>query len=179
MDLEKLKFPIGEFVPNRSPDDDLLQQWITDIEKFPVLLEELTKDISRAALNWRYRPGGWLVKQVIHHCADSHMNSLMRFKLALTEDTPAIRPYFEDRWAHLPDSLSDEIAESIMLLKGLHKKWARLLRSLTEEQLQRKYLHPEQGRKFNLAETIGLYAWHGNHHLAHIANGIGSQGKYN
>ena len=179
MDIEKLKFPIGEFVPNRSPEYTLLQQWIADIEKFPAIIEELTKDISTETLGWRYRPGGWMVKQVIHHCADSHMNSLMRFKLALTEDIPAIRPYFEDRWAQLHDSLSDEIAESIMLLKGLHKKWARLLKNLTKEQLNREYLHPEQGRKFNIAETIGLYAWHGNHHLAHIKNGIGSKGKYN
>ena len=107
------------------------------------------------------------------------MNSLIRFKLTLTEETPLIRPYFEDRWANLNDSLSDEIAESIMLLKGLHKKWVRLLKSLTKEQLKMEYVHPEYGQQYNLAETIGQYAWHCNHHLAHIENGINSKGKYN
>ena len=98
------------------------------------------------------------------------MNSIIRFKLALTEDSPAIRPYFEDRWAMLPDSLDADISYTLMLLKGLHKKWGILLRSLTEKQLQREFIHPEHGTKFNLAENIGMYAWHCNHHLAHINN---------
>ena len=179
MNIERLKFPIGEYIPNKSPNETLLQQWIENIEIFPARVEDLIKGISTEKLNWKYRPNGWMVKQVIHHCADSHMNSIIRFKLALTEQTPTIRPYYEDRWADLNDSLTDEINESLNLLKGLHKKWTRLLKSLTKEQLEMEFVHPENGRKFNLAENIGIYAWHCNHHLAHIKNGINSKGKYN
>lgn len=179
MDIEKLKFPIGVYTPNKSPNESMLQQWIEDIESFPTKLEKQTENASTEMLNWAYRPNGWTVKQVIHHCADSHMNSIIRFKLALTEQTPTIRPYYEDKWANLIDSQSDEIEESLTLLKGLHKKWARLLKSLTNEQLAMEFVHPEHGLKFNLAENIGLYAWHCNHHLAHIRNGINSNGKFN
>ncbi len=156
-----------------------MQQWIEDIEKFPIRVEQLVKDINVEQLNWRYRPDGWTVKQVIHHCTDSHINSLVRFKLALTEDTPVIRPYFEDRWAELEDGLTDDINASLMLLKGLHRKWGVLLKSLTSIQLSREFMHPEHGRKFNLGETIGNYAWHCNHHLQHIEIGLNSMGKYN
>lgn len=179
MDIEKLKFPIGKYTPNKSPSKALLNQWITDIESFPNKVEELTHELPVEKLNWKYRPNGWMVKQVIHHCADSHMNSLIRFKLALTENTPTIRPYYENKWANLNDSLTNEIDESIDLLKGLHKKWCRLLKSLTPEQLKLEFKHPEHGLKFNLVENIGLYAWHCNHHLAHIKNGINSMGEFN
>jgi len=123
MNIERLKFPIGEYIPNKSSNETLLQQWIEDIELFPAKVEDLIKDIATDKLNWKYRPNGWMIKQVLHHCADSHMNSIIRFKLALTEKTPTIRPYYEDRWADLNDSLTDEINESLTLLKGLHKKW--------------------------------------------------------
>ena len=179
MDLEKLKFPVGKYTPNKEPEESTLAEWIADIEKFPSEVMELTKNTTQEALQWKYRPDGWSVKQVIHHCADSHMNSLIRFKLALTEDSPVIRPYFEDRWAKLPDSLTDDVNESLTLLVGLHQKWTRLLRSLSEEDLKREFVHPEHGQRFNLAETIGNYAWHCNHHLAHIKNAIGSEGRYN
>jgi len=179
MNIERLKFPIGEYIPNKSPNETLLQQWIEDIELFPAKVEGLIKDIATEKLSWKYRPNGWMIKQVLHHCADSHMNSIIRFKLALTEKTPAIRPYYEDRWADLNDSLTDEINESLTLLKGLHKKWTRLLQNLTKEQLKMEFVHPENGREFNLAENIGIYSWHCNHHLAHIKNGINSKGKYN
>lgn len=179
MNIKDLKFPVGEYIPNKNPDEALLQQWIIDIETFPANIEQLIKDVSVEKLNWKYRPNGWMVKQVIHHCADSHMNSIIRFKLALTEDIPTIRPYYEDRWADLDDSLTDEVNESLALLKGLHQKWVRLLKSLTKEQLAMEFIHPEQGLKFNIAENIGNYAWHCNHHLAHIKNGINSMGKYN
>jgi len=179
MDIEKLKFPIGIYTPNKNPDEALIQKWIQEIEIFPIKIEELIKDTSVEQLNWKYRPNGWTVKQVIHHCADSHMNSIIRFKLTLTEHTPIIRPYYEERWANLTDSLTDEIDESLTLLKGLHKKWGRLLKSLTKEQLEKEFVHPEHGLKFNLAESIGNYAWHCNHHFAHISNGISSNGKYN
>ena len=179
MDIERLKFPIGRYIPNKNPDEELLKSWINDIENFPKRVEQLTNGASKEKLNWKYRPDGWTVKQVIHHCADSHMNSIIRFKLALTEDTPTIRPYYEDRWANLNDSLTDDISESLILLSGLHKKWTRLLKSLTKDELKLEFIHPAHGLKFNISENIGNYAWHCNHHLAHIRNGIDSSGKYN
>lgn len=178
MNLQKLKYPIGTYRSNKNPNIEELENWIRDIEHFPVTLENLVKDISDEALSYKYRPDGWTIKQVVHHCSDSHLNSIMRFKLALTEDTPRIRPYFEDRWAKLPDSLQDDVSDSLSILKGLHKKWVLLLKSLSEEQLKLEFIHPEHGQKFNLAETIGNYAWHCNHHLAHIKNALASKGKY-
>ncbi len=179
MDIQKLKFPIGEYTSNKNPDKELLHKWIKEIENFPTKIESLTNGISTKKLNWKYRPQGWTVKQVIHHCADSHINSIIRFKLALTEDIPTIRPYSEDKWAELIDSHDDNINDSIRLLKGLHKKWGVLLHSLNEEQLKLEFIHPEHREKISLIENIGIYAWHCNHHLAHVKNGIESNGKYN
>lgn len=179
MDIETLKFPIGLYVPNKNPNTTLLKKWIFEIETFPNKVEKLISETSAEALNWRYRPEGWSVKQVVHHCADSHMNSLIRFKLALTEQLPKIRPYYEDRWAKLVDGCDEDVSVSIDLLKALHKKWAILLKSLTKNELNKEFMHPEHGQVFNLAETIGNYVWHGNHHLEHIKLGIASQGKYN
>ena len=177
--MQNLKFPIGEYVPNKTPDTELLKNWIKEIQQFPAKLENLIQNISIEKLNWRYRPDGWTVKQVIHHCADSHMNSMIRFKLALTEKSPVIRPYFEDKWAELIDSQSDDISSSITLIQGLHNKWTMLLISLNEEQLKLEFTHPEHGQKFTLAENIGIYAWHCNHHLAHVKLGIESGGQHN
>jgi hypothetical protein len=179
MDLQKLKFPVGVYEPDRSPSHEQLQLWIQDIESFPSRLEELIQGLGTEELNWRYRPEGWKLKQVIHHCADSHINSLMRFKLALTEEHPSIRPYYEDRWAELIDSQDDDVEPSLDLLHGLHKRWTQLLKSLNEDQLKREFVHPEHGQSFNLAETIGNYAWHCNHHLAHVRNAIESGGSFN
>jgi hypothetical protein len=107
------------------------------------------------------------------------MNSLIRFKLALTENTPIIRPYYEDKWANLIDSLDENIEPSLRLLSGLHEKWSLLLKNLTKTELKLEFIHPEHGERFNLAENIGNYAWHCNHHLVHVKNGIESEGKYN
>ena len=176
--IDVLKFPIGIYTPNKNPDTETLQKSIKEIAEFPVLLEKTVKDSSVKELNFRYRPNGWKVKQVIHHCADSHMNSYIRFKLALTENKPFIRPYFEDKWAELNDSKNDDINTSLVLLKAIHIKWVEVLNSLTDEDLQKEFIHPEHGETFNLAETIGNYAWHGNHHLQHVKKGIASTGKY-
>lgn len=106
------------------------------------------------------------------------MNAIMRFKLALTEEVPTIKPYYEDRWAELPDAHYDEVEDSIQLLKALHKRWGWLLRELSTEDLKKEFLQPEHNRRFNLAEAIGNYAWHSNHHLAHVKNGLKSEGRY-
>ena len=178
MDIEKLKFPIGKYKSLKRPSDTEVERWIKNIEEFPSQLERLVNGISVEKLNWRYRPGGWKVKQVIHHCADSHMNSLMRFKLTLTEQMPTIRPYFEASWAELTDSLDDNIQGSLLLLNGLHQKWGTLIRNLSEDELKLEFVHPEHGEKVSLLENISIYAWHCNHHLAHINHALESGGSY-
>lgn len=177
-DLHKLKFPIGEFNSPSSIDNKTINQWIESIEKFPSRVQVLTENLSIEQKNWIYRPKGWSIKQVVHHCADSHMNSLIRFKLALTEDSPKIRPYWEDRWAELPDSLDDNLESVLLLLKGLHQKWVFLLKQLSPLDLEREFVHPEHGKRFSLKENIGVYAWHCEHHLAHIEQALGAAGRY-
>jgi hypothetical protein len=177
--VDQLKYPIGLYQPQKNPDDKLLSQWIGDIATFPNRLEELVHNLSKEELAWKYRPDGWSIKQLVHHCADSHLNSFMRFKLTLTEESPTIRPYLEHKWAELPDALADTIDDSLDLLKGLHNRWTILISNLTKEELNREYVHPEHGKRFNLAETVGNYAWHGNHHLAHVRQAIASKGTYN
>ncbi len=176
--MEKLKYPIGDFVTPRETGMKQIEGWIGEIEAFPADLSAVTGELDRERLNWIYRPGGWTVKQVVHHCADSHMNSYIRFKLALTEESPQIRPYFEDRWALLPDSLDDDIGDTLRLLESLHRKWAALLRSLREDDFKRVFVHPEHGQVVSLAENTAIYAWHGKHHLAHIRQALRYKGRF-
>ena len=176
-DLYNLFYPIGEF--KRTDDIALkkIEKWIAAIEALPLYMDAITKNLSEEELNYRYRPDGWTIKQVVHHCADSHMNSLIRFKLALTEDTPTIRPYFEDRFATLID-YNEPIDSSISILVGVHKKLGQLLKNLTQTELKREFINPEHGKHFSLEETIGVYAWHGNHHLAHIKQALSFKEKF-
>lgn len=172
MNLENLRFPVGRYKKPSTITEALISDWIQEIEDFPKQVISLLKEMGKTELNLRYRPEGWTIKQVIHHCADSHMNSLMRFKLALTEEAPTIRPYYEDRWAELPDSLEDEVEDSLQILSGLHRKWGKLLRTLTAEDLQKTFVHPEHGTSIALDENIAVYAWHCRHHLAHIQSAL-------
>ncbi|MFT4524048.1 MAG: hypothetical protein ACI85F_000189 [Bacteroidia bacterium] len=132
---------------------------------FPQRLRNFTKNLSVDQLNLTYRPDGWSIKQVVHHCADSHMNSIIRFKLTLTEDDPEIRPYYEGRWAELVDGKDDDISYSLQLINAVHNKWVNLLNSLSAEDMEREFIHPEHGQRFSIAENIGIYAWHCNHHF--------------
>ena len=168
MHMEKLKFPIGRFVKPKKITKSILNSWIEDIEEFSFQLDELMSKLSEEQLNMPYRPEGWTIRQVVHHCADSHMNSFIRFKLALTEDTPTIKPYFEDQWAELPDAKNFPIESSLQIIKGLHKRWSALLYSLNPEELKKAFIHPEHQTITYLDENIGIYAWHCKHHLAHI-----------
>nr|WP_321231158.1 putative metal-dependent hydrolase [uncultured Psychroserpens sp.] len=177
-ELYKLRFPIGEFQKPDTISSEIINSWINDIERFPSEIEKTTKDLSKEQLNWKYRPDGWNIKQVVHHCADSHMNSIIRFKLALTEDSPTIRPYYEDRWATLIDSTDDNLENSLSLLKGLHAKLCQLLKHISEEEMSKEFIHPEHGKRFRLDETIGTYAWHSNHHLAHVNQAINHKGQF-
>ncbi|WP_298761789.1 YfiT family bacillithiol transferase [uncultured Psychroserpens sp.] len=178
-ELYKLRFPIGEFTAPQNISSEMISGWINDIEQFPKAINEAIKDLNVDQLKWQYRPDGWSIKQVVHHCADSHMNSIIRFKLALTEDSPTIRPYYEDRWANLIDGNDDSLDDTLSLLKGLHAKLSKLLRNISEEELSREFVHPEHGKRFRLDETIGTYAWHSNHHLAHVKQAIKYKGNFN
>lgn len=154
---------------------ELKERWIETIDSFPFTLRALVQDLSSEEKKLTYRPEGWNIKQVVHHCADSHMNSLIRFKLTLTEDSPTIRPYYEDRWATLSDGQDDDLNDSLDLLTALHSKWVKLLSGLTDEDLYLTYVHPEHGQSFTLLEAIGTYAWHCDHHLGHVRLAIDSQ----
>jgi hypothetical protein len=171
-DIEKLKYPIGKYRPPESIDSSVIDEWINQITVLPSDLRTITVELSKEELEKTYRPGGWTIRQIIHHIADSHTNSLIRFKWALTEDSPEIKAYHEDRWAELTDSSKAPIELSIDFIDALHKKWVYLLRSMNNEQWDRVFKHPETGKEISLKKNLGLYAWHGNHHLAHIKNAL-------
>lgn len=174
-----LSYPIGEFEAPQTVTSEHLTAWIQDIQSFPFKVEEVVKDLTDEEKNWRYRPKGWSIKQVVHHCGDSHANALTRFKLALTEDAPTIRPYEEHLWAELHDSLDNDLTASLQLLHGLHHRWAILLKSLDATQLKRKLLHPDFTDPWPVDAYIGNYAWHCRHHLAHIQQALAAKGGYN
>lgn len=165
--MTDLRFPIGKFSYAGPPNGEQKQKFIDDIAQTPANLRAAVKGLSNEQLDTPYRPEGWSVRQLVHHVPDSHLNSYIRFKLALTEDEPMIKPYAEDRWADLADSQTTPIEVSLTLLESLHDRWVRLLRSLTPEQWHRSFRHPDLG-PMNLEKTLALYAWHGKHHVAHI-----------
>jgi hypothetical protein len=177
--MEELKYPIGRFTAPQDVNPNHLKEWTAILQNFPFELIKAVENLTANELHWKYRPDGWTIKQVVHHCADSHINSLIRFKLTLTENLPTIKPYFEAKWAELPDYKDDNLSASIQILKGVHTKLCQTIESLTPNQLLLEFNHPEYNRKYNLYQTAALYAWHSNHHLAHIKNAISSQGKYN
>ncbi|WPR70309.1 putative metal-dependent hydrolase [Flavobacterium sp. NG2] len=168
MNIEKLKYPIGKFTAPTNTTKEIVEEYILDIQAFPERLKKEIETLSEAQLDTVYRPGGWTIRQLVNHCADSHMNSLIRFKLALTEDKPTIKPYFEDRWAELIDSKNIDIKPALLILEGLHARWSLLLQSLSNEELKKTFIHPETNKEIRIDENIGIYAWHCNHHLAHI-----------
>lgn len=172
LDLEKLKFPIGKFVKPEIISQEEIKKWISEIEVFPYKIKSITENLSVEELNWNYRPNGWKIKQVVHHCSDSHINAFIRTKLALTEISPVIKPYDEAVWANLMDGNEDSISNSLLILHGVHAKWSLLLKDLNENELEREYYHPENNRNYKLNEVIGLYAWHCMHHLAHIEQAL-------
>ena len=168
VELEKLKFPIGQHEKPEVITPALMLEYISKISAFPAKLKKEVIHLTDEQLDTPYRPGGWTIRQVVHHCADSHMNALTRFKLALTEDNPTIKPYHEELWAELADSKKLDINPSLTLLEGLHQRWATLLNSLSASDLERSFIHPAHGNKVFLNENASIYAWHGEHHLAHI-----------
>lgn len=168
--MEHLKYPIGKpNIPKNISSKDITN-WITTLEKFPTKLDALTKNLTQEQLNTPYREGGWTVQQVVHHCADSHHNSYTRFKWALTENKPTIKAYYEERWAEIFDYHNMPISMSVLHLKAVHAKLVYLLKGLSEEQLSKSFIHPDGNEEVGLKENIGIYAWHCNHHYAHIEN---------
>ena len=167
-ELEELRYPIGHFTRPQKITNLLVQDWIAEIEALPVNLSDMVANLSEKQLETPYRPGGWTIRQVIHHVADSHHHSYIRFKWALTEDRPIIKPYMEKEWAQLFDAVSAPIQLSLDHLTAVHAKLVYLLRGLSTQSLQRTFIHPDGNIETTLEENIGRYAWHGNHHLAHI-----------
>jgi len=174
MDLEFLKYPIGKFEKPKRITLETVGRWIDQIEHLPIKLRKAVENLDENELDLTYRPGGWTIRQVIHHLPDSHMHSYIRFRWALTEDKPTIKTYHEGRWAELPDAKKGNIEISLILLEALHIRWVLLLRTLKLEDLNKSFIHPESGKEIRLDENIGLYAWHGNHHLAQIENFVKS-----
>ena len=167
--MSDLSYPIGKFALKGPISEKQRRQFIDHIEEAPAKLRAAVEGLSAQQLDAPYRPGGWTVRQVVHHVPDSHMNSYVRFKLALTEDEPTIKPYYEDRWAELEEARSAPIEISLSLLESLHRRWVLMLRAIKPEDWNRTFRHPELGLT-SLEKNAALYAWHGRHHVAHITS---------
>ncbi len=167
--MADLRYPIGEFIVPKEVTKAQREGWLEEVARLPERLRSALAELSNAQLETPYRPGGWSVRRVAHHLSDSHLNSYTRFKLALTEENPTIRPYDEARWAELGDS-DAPVEVSLALLDALHKRWIVLLRSLSEPDWQRTFTHPASGETLILEQNLAHYAWHGEHHLAHITS---------
>lgn len=168
--LEQLRYPIGKYeIPNQITDRHL-EDWISILEKLPQRLSNMLGGLSEAQLKTPYRPEGWTVRQLVHHISDSHHHSYIRFKWALTEENPIIKPYLEKEWSKLFDAKTAPVQMSLNHLSAVHTKLVYLLKGLSEVDLQRKFTHPDGNQESTLAENIGRYAWHSNHHFAHIEN---------
>lgn len=169
--LEELRYPVGRIPRNSAPLDARTRAEYLDIlETLPATIRALVSGLSDAALDTPYRPGGWTVRQVVHHLPDSHVNAYIRMKLAVTEETPLVKTYEEARWAELPEAKSAPIAMSLDLLEALHGRWVAFLRVLPEPDWRGAFSHPEWGI-VSIDESLGMYAWHSRHHAAHIRIG--------
>jgi hypothetical protein len=167
--MTDLRYPIGKFTYDGTLTEDQKQKFLDDIARTPANLRAAVKGLSQQQLDTPYRPDGWTVRQVTHHVPDSHLNAYVRFKLALTEQDPTIKPYAEDRWAQLADTQATPVEVSLALLDSLHDRWVRLLRSLKPEDWKRTFRHPELGL-VSLEKNLAIYSWHGRHHVAHITS---------
>ena len=167
--MSDIRYPIGKFTPESHPTPETRARAIETITTLPSRMRQAVGGLGREQLNTPYREGGWTVKQVVHHVPDSHLNAYVRFKLALTEDTPTIKPYNEDAWARLKDSELTPIEVSLALLESIHSRWVTLLKTLEPKDFERKLNHPESGIQ-TLDRVLSLYQWHGDHHLSHITS---------
>jgi hypothetical protein len=168
---EQMKYPTGKFKAPVSYTTDDLHNWTDTIKTFPGKLRHAIMSLTEKQLDTPYRTGGWTIRQVVHHVADSHMNSLMRFKLALTEENPTIKPYEEADLALLADYRLP-VESSLKIIEGVHLHWVALLESLTEDEWNRTFFHPASGQTMQLKKALAVYAWHSMHHLAHVTETI-------
>lgn len=169
-DLEKLKFPIGRFSVPESITADQRQQWINSIKKLPNELLAMTETWNVGQWKTPYRPGGWTAQQLVHHIADSHMNSLIRFKLGLTEDNPTIKTYDQDAWAQMSDVASLPASVSLKIIDGVHKRFVNILENMSDKDFQKNIFHPEMKKNISLEKMLALYGWHSDHHYMHLKN---------
>ena len=167
--MSDLRYPLGKFTFEGSASEKQRSAFVDQIEEAPAKLRSAVAGLSPEQLDTPYRPGGWTVRQVVHHVPDSHMNSYVRFKLALTENEPTIKPYYEDRWAELTEARMAPIEISLALLEALHRRWVLMLRNIKPEEWAKSFRHPELGL-MSLEKNKALYAWHGRHHVAHVTS---------
>lgn len=166
LNLESLRYPVGKFSPPDHISPEQLDHWIADIDHFPSALRSAVEGIGERELDIPYRDGGWCIRQIVHHIADSHVQAFIRTRLALTEERPVIKPYIQDAWGQLEDARSAPVEWSLDIIHGTHKRWASVLRRV--EDWKRCFIHPEQQRTFTLDQMLALYYWHSRHHLAQV-----------
>lgn len=165
--IDEARYPVGKYIPEAYSEEQKIK-WLRDIEFLPQDIEIAIQQFDEHQLDTPYREGGWTVKQLVHHVADSHMNAYIRFKLGISEENPSVKPYLEKEWANMKDVFDVPVNVSVTLLHALHKRWLSFLKGISEEQFQRTVYHGEQKREMTLWFMLGLYAWHCRHHLAHI-----------
>src|SRR5213595_2432285 len=172
-DLDMLRYPVGPIDRPPTPLDPAARAaYLQTIEQLPARIRALVGGLNDQQLDTPYRPGGWTIRQVVHHVPDSHMNAYIRCKWAMTEDEPAIKVYEEQLWAELPEAKSGKVDMSLALLEALHRRWVSFLRAIPDAAFTRTFVHPEW-KRITIEEAIALYAWHARHHAAHIAQGLG------
>ncbi len=176
--LELLRFPIGKFSSPQPLDKARIEAWIADIARFPDLIQHAVSNLSEPELSLIFRPGGWTIRQLVHHCADSHVNAWVRFRLSLTETTPTIRPYDENLWSALADNQEALIDHSLNILQGIHARWADLMGRMGDQDWEKSYYHPANDETVKLKNALGMYVWHGQHHLAHIRQALQYRGQF-
>lgn len=167
--MEKLKYPIGKYIEQPFSNEQL-KEWLLDIQSLPIQIEYAITNLDEAQLETPYREGGWTVKQLVHHVADSHMNAYIRFKLGLSEENPSIKPYDQNGWAAMADTKNIPINVSITLLFALHTRWHEILKNISQKEWTRTVFHPEYKKEMTLWYLLGMYAWHSKHHVAHITS---------
>ncbi len=167
--VEDLRYPVGKFEKKGPPNSEERKRMIASVAETPAKLRAAVAGLDDKQLDTPYRSGGWTVRQVVHHMADSHMNAYIRFRLGVTEPDPTIKPYDENRWAGLFDARTAPVDGSVAIVDGLHQRWVMLMREMREIDFMRSMIHPERG-KMSLDDTLALYEWHGRHHVAHITS---------
>lgn len=165
--MESLQYPIGKYIEQPFSEKQL-KEWLLDVETLPLHLEHAMLNLDEAQMLIPYREGGWNIKEIVHHVADSHMNAYIRFKNALCEHNPSIKPYNQDAWAKMTDTEELPVNISITLLFALHHRWHTILKNMQPEDWNRTMFHPEYNKTMTLWYMLGNYAWHGKHHVAHI-----------